>query len=359
MTKTKSGLLSFVLVFFVTFAAVWTANLDSTYAATKKIHLKKTTITLTAGRTYQQKLLDKKGKVIKATKVKWKSSKKSVARISTKGKVTAVKPGTAKMTAKYKGKTYKFTVKVKEPPHNKVISIEPETLSLTVGNTDAVVVHTDNGESLTAESNNDNIDFGWGDWIDDTNDAYLWVSGEAAGTSVVTVYDDYDHSVAAKLNITIRNLTPLEKFQEYICEKGDVNSDGDIALKFALSDQIVTLFTNHESSIDFEFINYDSEGEVNTTVLMTMDLPNDTVVTPQVSAANMLATADIAVSRYNDKNTIAWTYFENGQVMDDSEFTNIFDKSMTNQLNIALTTWNIAVRNLTGMQMKDFGFTSF
>lgn len=90
-------------------------NIDTTYAATKKIHLKKTTVSLNAGKTYQQKLIDKKGKTIKATKVKWKSKKTSVAKIDKKGKIKAVKAGTAKMTAKYKGKTYKFTVKVRKP----------------------------------------------------------------------------------------------------------------------------------------------------------------------------------------------------------------------------------------------------
>lgn len=358
MTKTKSRILSLVLVFFVTFAAVWTVNLDSTYAATKKIHLKKTVISLTAGKTYQQKLLDKKGKVIKATKVKWKSNNKSIAKISTKGKVTAVKPGTAKMTAKYKGKTYKFTVKVKVPPHNTAISIEPATLSLTLGNTDAVVVHTDNGERLTARSSNDNIDFGWGDWFDDTNDVYLWVSGEAAGTSVLTVYDYYDHSVAARLKVTVRELTPLEKFQEYICENGTLTDDGDIAVSYSLSDEVFTQFTNHEDSIDFEFISY-SDGEFNTSVSMTMDLPNDTIVTPQVFTADMLAEANIAVRTYNDKNNVTWTYYEDGQVKDDPNYNTLFDESMTLRLNIAMTLWNVAVNKLTGMQMKDFGFTSF
>lgn len=39
----------------------------------------------------------------------------SVAKISKKGKITGLNAGTAKMTAKYKGSTYKFTVVVKTP----------------------------------------------------------------------------------------------------------------------------------------------------------------------------------------------------------------------------------------------------
>ena len=107
--------ISFLLIFFLFVGIVGAVNVDTTYAATKKIHLKKTTVSVAEGKTYQQKLIDKNGKTIKATKVKWKSSNTSVAKINKKGKVTAVKSGTAKMTANYKGKKYKFTVKVTVP----------------------------------------------------------------------------------------------------------------------------------------------------------------------------------------------------------------------------------------------------
>ena len=90
---------------------------DETYAASK-IHLKKTSVSVTIGSSYQQKLINKSGKTIKATSVKWKSGKTSVAKVSKTGKITTVKVGTAKMTAKYKGKTYKFTVYVKNPTLN-------------------------------------------------------------------------------------------------------------------------------------------------------------------------------------------------------------------------------------------------
>lgn len=114
MFNSGKKIISFILVLFLFVGMVGIVNVDTSYAASKKIHLKKTTVSVVAGKTYQQKLIDKKGKTIKATKIKWKSSKTSVARINKKGKITAVKAGTAKMTARYKGKTYKFTVKVKK-----------------------------------------------------------------------------------------------------------------------------------------------------------------------------------------------------------------------------------------------------
>lgn len=354
----KSKVLSVFLILALMVGTMATFGLDNAYAASKKkIHLKKTSITLTVKKTYQQKLINKNGKVISASKVKWKSLKTSVAKISKKGKITAVKPGTAKMTAKYKGKTYKFTVKVKAPPHNTAISIEPTSLSLMVGDEETIIVSCDNGEVMTAESSNDNIDFEWGEWFDETNDCYLYVKAVAAGTTVLSVYDDYDHSVKAKLNITIKDQTPLEKFHKFIEENGTTDEDGDKMATYALSDKMITGFINHDDSIDFMFINLDDQGEVSTTVAMTMDLPTDTVASAQVPIGDMLATANIPVSSYTNKNSIKWTYYNSdGQLDTDSMTSTLFDKNVTLYLQVAMTSWNIGVRNLTGMSMRDFGF---
>ena len=114
MIKTNKMLVS-VISLCLLIGSICLLDVDYSFAATKKIHVKKSSISIIAGKTYQQKMINKKGKTIKATLVKWKSLKTSVAKINKKGKVTAVKAGKAKMTAKYKGKTYKFTVTVKKP----------------------------------------------------------------------------------------------------------------------------------------------------------------------------------------------------------------------------------------------------
>ena len=71
--------------------------------------LNKTNVKLTVGSSIQLKLKCKKGKV------KWSSSKKSVATVSKKGKVKARKKGTAYITAKVRGKKYRCKVKVVSP----------------------------------------------------------------------------------------------------------------------------------------------------------------------------------------------------------------------------------------------------
>lgn len=62
---------------------------------------------------YQMYTLKLKNKPASA-KVTWKSSKKSVATVSSKGKVTAVKKGTATITATCNRKTYKCKITVKK-----------------------------------------------------------------------------------------------------------------------------------------------------------------------------------------------------------------------------------------------------
>jgi len=85
-------------------------------SAAVSLKLNKTSVTVTAGKTYQLKAT-----APKKAKVTYKSSKKSVAKVDkNKGLITAVKPGTATITAtmKYNGKTYtakcKVTVKAKK-----------------------------------------------------------------------------------------------------------------------------------------------------------------------------------------------------------------------------------------------------
>ena len=64
--------------------------------------------TLTKGKAFTLKVKNA-GKA----KVKWASSNKKVATVSKAGKVTAKKKGTAKISAKVGGKTYKCKITVK------------------------------------------------------------------------------------------------------------------------------------------------------------------------------------------------------------------------------------------------------
>ena len=77
----------------------------SAQAATAKLNKKK--LTLMTGDTYTLKVKKASGKV------KWKSSKKSVASVSSKGKVKAKRSGSATITARVSGKKLTCRIKVK------------------------------------------------------------------------------------------------------------------------------------------------------------------------------------------------------------------------------------------------------
>ena len=89
--------------------------------------LSKDSINLVIGKTYVQKLIDANGNVIKATAVTWKSNAPNIASINKNGKITSIREGSVVMTAKYKGGTFKFTVKSKPPFDSSVKPVITET----------------------------------------------------------------------------------------------------------------------------------------------------------------------------------------------------------------------------------------
>lgn len=92
-----------ILSFICMMAATVTLNLSDVQAASLKLNKK--TISLNKGSSYQLKTNSRK-------KVKWSSTKKSVATVSSRGKVTAKKNGTAYIKSKVGSKTLTCKVKV-------------------------------------------------------------------------------------------------------------------------------------------------------------------------------------------------------------------------------------------------------
>lgn len=89
--------------------------------ATAKVGLNKKSATLYVGQNITLKL-----KGTSSADQKWSTSKKSVAEVDSKGKVTAKKKGSAKITVSVDGKKYQCKVKVKNPGLNQSdITLEP------------------------------------------------------------------------------------------------------------------------------------------------------------------------------------------------------------------------------------------
>lgn len=104
MRKSKK-ILACILVFALSIAMTGMVTAE---AAKKKPKLSKTKVTLYVGKTATLKVKNTK------KKVKWSSSKKSVATVSQKGKIKAKKKGKATITAKVAGKKLKCKLTVKE-----------------------------------------------------------------------------------------------------------------------------------------------------------------------------------------------------------------------------------------------------
>ena len=102
--RLKKGLIAIVL----TLAMIITMLPNQSVMAAKKPKLNKTKLTLTVGKSTTLKVYNTK------KKVKWSVNKKSIVKITSKGKVTAKKPGVAIVTAKVGSKKLKCKITVKK-----------------------------------------------------------------------------------------------------------------------------------------------------------------------------------------------------------------------------------------------------
>ena len=93
----------------------------------KSVSLNKTKLTLGAKEKFTLKATVKPSNAT-SKKVTWKSSKKSVATVSSKGVVTAKKTGKTTITAKADGKSKKCTITVKKAPNKITLNAKKKTL---------------------------------------------------------------------------------------------------------------------------------------------------------------------------------------------------------------------------------------
>ena len=121
--------------------------------AAQKVKLNKTKATLIKGQTLQLKLIGTK------KKISWITSKKAVAVVSKKGKVTTKGKGTAIITAKVSGKKYKCKVIVETPKISKAsISITAgKTYILRMNGTKQRVKWTSSGKSIATVASNGKV----------------------------------------------------------------------------------------------------------------------------------------------------------------------------------------------------------
>ena len=129
--------------------------------------------------------------------VKWSTSNKSVATVSSKGVIKGIKKGTATITAtSHNGLTAKCTVKVIQQVTG--ISISKDTLTVYTGNTYAL-----SASVKPSNANNQNIKWTSSAPSVATVSSKGEVKGIQAGTTVITAKSE-DGSFTAKCNVTVK-----------------------------------------------------------------------------------------------------------------------------------------------------------
>ena len=112
--KTKRFIVSALAVIMV-FALMPIYTNDTVDAAAKKLSISKKSASIIVGKTLTLKI-----KNVGKKKIKWETSNKKIATVSSKGKVSAKKKGTATITAKVGKTTFKCKITVKNPPQPKL-----------------------------------------------------------------------------------------------------------------------------------------------------------------------------------------------------------------------------------------------
>ena len=154
------------------------------------------------------------------------SSNKKVATVTSKGKVTAKKKGTATITATVSGKKYTCKVTVKEIAL-KSISLNKTSLTLDKGNKYKLTVkyspsNTTVSKNVTWSSSNSSV-------------ATVYKEGNiyaaSAGTTAITAKVG---TKKAKCVVPVKNSIEdnINKLKSYISSYGDVNGNGDKYIKW-------------------------------------------------------------------------------------------------------------------------------
>ena len=166
----------------------------ATAQAAAKVKLNMRRATIFNGQTLRLKLSGTKDKVT------WSSSDRKVARVNSKGKVSAKKAGTAVITAKVGRKSYKCKVTVKP-----ALAVKKKSLTVRAGKSATLDLWYYINGTFTWDIADESIvtctcD---GQWYDDNNRTVLTFTGLKAGTTTVKITNDKTKDTV-KLKIRVK-----------------------------------------------------------------------------------------------------------------------------------------------------------
>ena len=217
------------LIFTSLFAFAQTVDVNAASKKTASVLCK--TIVVTKGEDTTQYLVTADGshKNTKKQGVIWKSNAPKIATITKNGKIKGLKYGKTTMTAKYKNKIYKFTVKVAKP----TLELDcPDTIYLSRENKKVTIRVTTN----TSDFVSDCIDYNGGyvfmsnDGFDNLGNSFQEFEIEYKGRNEKYVLNFELNSGSLSKSVTIISTASAKDVAEIIKSKGYINGDGDYTL---------------------------------------------------------------------------------------------------------------------------------
>ncbi len=255
------------------------------------------TATLVVGESKQltAETFDASGNELSGRTIQWSSSNEDVASVSSSGKVLAVAPGSATITAMSEGKSDKATITVLVPVGSVVVS--PDSVSVIVGERSALTAavqdangNTLNGRDVTWKSDNTAVA---------TVDENGAVTAVAVGTTRVTATSG-GKSGSAKVVVT---LEPVAK----VAVANIANPDDPFTVVEAKTIQLVALLTDASGDSLFDrLVTWVSADQGIATVsdngLVTGKSPGKVKVT--ATSEGVSGSADITVTSAAEGNVV-------------------------------------------------------
>ena len=287
--------------------------------------------------------------------VRWTSSNKAVATVTSKGVVKGIKAGSAFIKAYYKGKTYKCVVVVEAPKLSaSTLTLETGTYSqLTLKNTKQSIVWKSSNSSVASVSSSG------------------YVAARKAGTAKISAISG---GVTYTCTITVKkaSYTPsqtvvkinYQKVVNYIKTNGATNADGDPSIQLKDSkEQNIYSIVYDRSKKQLRFITVFSDDGA----LATLDMYVNTPKSSRISAEfNMIyeessttpiaaqARASFLASSVTRNGTISFTVTERANI-DRADAVSIAQDAVRT----GFTGWNLLLHKRLGLSLKYLGFTSW
>lgn len=291
------------------------------------------------------------------SKVTWKSSKKNVATVNSKGKVTAKAKGTTTITAKVGSKTLKCTVTVEAPKISKTsLSLDvKKTATLKVSGTKQKVKWSSNKTSVATVSSSGKV------------------TAKKAGTATITAKvgtKKYTCKVTVKSASSSALSSNYKKLKNYIKSNGGINQNGNKVIQVSSADtsgnKVTWLISYDEKNDKFVFgyqfqeISQLSSGthEVTTVIMMDVNVVKNSSVTPgyglYISNEYLEAEANFKASSYTGNKNVNFKITRTNTDVGNADI----QKASNAYLKNAFAGWETLLKR-AGVSMKKIGFTSY